>query len=241
MKDFLKNILATFELYRNKKTYEQAIKESLILSLGTESFGNNFTDVTWDEIKEHPKHKSCINEFKKSIKYSLKLDSINFGDSLTDFARRYITSVDGIYSIGGSWHKHMLQVAQDLAIYLKRFNIKYIFIGTLGGNPLLVYQDFDKTVAYSLRVLDGIRELFKEAKIIVYGLPPAFNINVLKNTIAFDEELRQWTFNDGNASFIDLKKHLGGFFPKSRWSSDGVHLSPKGARILSDLFEAEKK
>lgn len=234
----IKNLYAKLISYWNRKAYEKAMDDSLATSLFMQI--REPVQIEWNRIPKHPLFDQCIIDFKKQIKSTMPLDTINFGDSLTAMSNEWMDQLDGKFAISGSWHRHMDDVAGTLYPLLQDKQVKYVAVGTLGGNPLLVYQDYDRTVEYSLKTLDRMRELFPLAKIIVYGLPPVFNIHATSHTICFDLELIKWVSKDGNATFIELKNKFGGLFPKVKWSRDGVHLTPRGAVKLNALFKKAK-
>ena len=237
------NLLDYIEAYRNRREYEANFKKSAISSAIMEL--NSSTYDTKIERTKHPFHYRRVEEFTKLIKYWKKDKSvkINFGDSLTDLSRPQIARVhNGIFSISGSWAHHMEQMALDLAEPLNEMvKVKNISIGCLGGNPLLGYQNFDMVVADSIKCLDTVRNLYKDARIVVYGLPPAFNLHVARNTWDFDLKLIEWVSKDFNARFISLKNIFGQgwskLFPSTHYSSDGVHFNPEGALRFSSYLE----
>jgi len=235
-----------FIAWKQRKDYEKNIKFSQITSITTHLLSKSI-DKDADKTK-HPFHNKRLQEYKDTIGYWLdgKEVNINFGDSLTDMSRKQLHLChDGIFSISGSWSHHMEMMAEDLKEALKRFRIKNISIGCLGGNPLLVYQNFDIVVNDAIKCLNRVRELYPDSRIIVYGLPPVYNIHVTENTYQFDHILKEWCEQDRNARFINLKDHfgkgIGKLFPKVEYSSDGVHFNPRGAFEFSSIIKKEQK
>ena len=237
------SLLDYIEAYRNRREYEANFKESVISSAIMEL--NSSTYDTKMERTKHPFHYRRVEEFTKLIKYWKKDKSvtINFGDSLTDLSRPQMSRIhNAVFSISGSWSHHMEQMALDLSEPLNEMvKVKNISIGCLGGNPLLGYQNFDMVVADSIKCLDTVRNLYKDSRIVVYGLPPAFNLHVARNTWDFDLKLIEWVGKDSNARFISLKdlfgQGWGKLFPSIRYSSDGVHFNPDGAARFSSYLE----
>jgi hypothetical protein len=231
--------------WKNRKEYESNISKSRISSIVINLL-NNKDSIT--EKTKHPFHTKRLQEYKDKVGYWLdgKEININFGDSLTDLSRTQISVChDGIFSISGSWSHHIQMMAEDMQEALKRFIIKNISVGCLGGNPLLVYENINSVIEDAIKCLNKIRELYPETRIIVYGLPPVYNIHVVSNTYEFDSIIYNWTQKDKNARFINLKSHFGsGFaslFPKVEYSSDGVHFNPKGANIFAELIKREQQ
>ena len=242
----LKKIIDRITAWKQRKDYEANIKLSQKGALLTHLLSENFNKSA-ERIK-HPFHDQRLKDYKAVIKtWKKKKDiDINFGDSLTDMSREQIERVhDGVFSISGSWAHHMTMMVEDLADSLNKFNVKNISIGCLGGNPMLVYQNFNEVVSDSLKCLTKIRQTFPDARIIVYGIPPVYNINATSHSYEFDLEMLKWVGNDKDARFISLKNHFGqGFmslFPQMSYSSDGVHFNPNGASIFADLIQKEKK
>lgn len=238
-------LIAEIEAYRYKKQYEDATKKSVYTALTFELiFGKSGAPQSTEHIK-HPAFDLRIKEFE-NVANKLPTNkelTINFGDSLTDLARSSMTNMDAIFSIAGSWHYHMSDVAVHMKSFLNNLNIKNVAVGTLGGNPLLVYQNLQFTIDESKKALDKIRELFPNSRIIVYGLPPTFNIHVSENTYTFDLAMISWVQSDKNAVFISLK-NLGSFFgifPAGvKFQVDGVHFNPRGAYRFNEAIQKAK-
>jgi hypothetical protein len=197
---------------------------------------------------EHPLHNIRLAQNKLLVKTwaAGKKVSINFGDSLTDMARaQTLRFHNGVFSISGSWAHHIEGMIIDMKESLSPFDIENVSIGCLGGNPLLVYQDYDRVVEESLRALDTCRNTFPNARIIVYGLPPVYNIHVLENTYQYDSQLELWCRKDRDAKFLNLKalfgKGLGRLFPSCQYSSDGIHFNPNGANKFSEAIHELQK
>lgn len=236
------SFLDYIEAYRNRSEYESNFKKSRISSAIMELMSGSFDNSA--ERTKHPFHYRRVEEYKKLISHWKKGKhvNINFGDSLTDLSRSQLNRIhNGIFSISGSWAHHIESMAIDLSESLNsKVTVKNISVGCLGGNPLLAYQNFEEVVKDSQKCLNTIRNLYPEARIVVYGLPSVFNIHVIKHTYSFDVTLLEWSLKDKNSKFISLKNLFGQgwgkLFPSVYYSSDGVHFNPQGAaRFASNL------
>lgn len=243
----LLDIAADISTAKNKKNYEAAMKKAQLQSLAFQLIFQNSTQML--PRVEHPLHKIRLAQYIKDVDKLKAGDiAINFGDSLTDLARKPLSdAIDGIFSISGSWANHMSQMACELKPYLMpRINdIKYICVGTLGGNPLLVYQNYNDVVNEMNLALSTIRNAYPNAKIIIYSIPPTFNVYANTHAYQFAADILKWVNANPNSCLIDLHSQLGdglfNLFPQSEWSADGVHLSPRGARKLASLINIAKK
>ena len=234
------NLLDIYDTWRKRKNYEKAVEMSKI------GFALNHQYISSIEIKpleKHFKHEERLTQYKQLISTwnNKKHKNINFGDSISDFTRpQFEIGHDGIFSIGGSWAHHMQQMIEDLHPELSKFDIKNITIGTLGGNPMLVYVNTSEVIQSSLSCLTKLRELYPVSRIIVYGIPSVFNINAKMNSNLFDLKMIEWCKMDRDARFLSLKEHFGTGFarliPTSKWSSDGVHFNERGAAKLNSLL-----
>jgi hypothetical protein len=235
----------SFVAWKQRREYQANIEKNKILSatihLISESIDKNVPRG------KHPLHDSRLSLYKEVVsKWNTPEVNINFGDSLTDLSRKQVERVhDGVFSISGSWANHMQMMAEDMQESLNKFKIKNISVGCLGGNPMLVYQNYQGVVNDSLSCLNKIRQLYPSSRIIVYGLPPVFAIYATEHTYLFDTELQKWCNDDKNAKFISLKETFGtGFnklFPSFYWSSDGVHFNPRGAARFAELIKVQMR
>lgn len=238
----IEGLLAKIETYRNQREYKKNFELSRKIALYSELFYQE-NKGSYNKTK-HPLHEIRLKENISHVEHFLptgKPVHVNFGDSLTDLSRAYLKDINGIYSISGSWSCHIRDMVRDLYphIIFNKIRVGKVSVGCLGGNPLLVYSNFDATVTDALETLDLARELFKESNLVVYGLPPVFNLYVTENTYQFDSILEKWSRENG-AIFISLKEHFGkGFarlFPDTSFSSDGVHFNPEGAIRFNALL-----
>ena len=234
------SLIDIYDTWRKRRNYQKAVEAS---KLGFAWIHQNIESSNMEVSQKHFGHDERLADYKKVIKtWQKKTDkTINFGDSIADFARdQFAVNHDGIFSIGGSWAHHMQQMAEALADDLKDFRIKNITIGTLGGNPMLVYRNMDEVINAAITCLNRVRQLYPNSRIIVYGIPPLFNIYATMNCTDFDMKMIEWVTHDPNARFLSLKQHFGTgfakFFPSSKWSADGVHFTEAGAAKLNKLL-----
>jgi hypothetical protein len=239
--NFIKNIFDYIYSYINRKNYESQFELSKKLSV---YYNLLYTNTDSSYIKTiHPLHVERMQDYikiAKTFKKNQEID-INFGDSLSDMSRDQVFRYhNAIFSISGSWPHHVKQVIEELKEHLNKVKIKNISIGCLGGNPMLVYRNYEDVLKDTFDCMDTLRLLYPKSHIIYYGLPPVFNINVIIKTDEFNFALKNWCIKDGNASFLDLKENFGTgfnkFFPTIKYSSDGVHFNPNGAAKFSELI-----
>lgn len=239
-------ILEYLEATLNSRRYNKYLKLSKDTSVLQHLLYSN-VDSTYVE-SVHPLHEERLQLYTRVAKSFKKGSNVklNYGDSLTDYARNEVEPVhDGVFSIGGSWPHHVRDVVRDTVKSLKHVNVTYVSIGCLGGNPMLVYRNYEDVVRSTLQCLNYVRSCFPNAHVTVYGLPPVYNLNVNSKTYEYDGELLNWVERDGNASFLSLKAHFGtGFgklFPSTKFSSDGVHFNPSGAKKFAQLLLKTQK
>jgi hypothetical protein len=239
------SLMDSFIAWKQRREYQANIEKNKISSVINHLISDTFNKST--ERVRHPFHDIRLEAFKLEVsKWKKNEVNVNFGDSLTDLSRKQVERVhDGVFSISGSWANHIEMMAVDMKESLSKFKVKNISIGCLGGNPMLAYQNYEEVLADSLHCLNKTRELYPDARIIVYGLPPVFAIYVTENTYLFDAELQKWCNDDKDAKFISLKKEFGtGFnrlFPSFRWSFDGIHFNPRGAANFAELIKVQMK
>lgn len=239
------SLMDSFVAWKQRREYQSNIERSKATAAYIYLISDSI-DKHAERVK-HPLHNSRLAEFKTEVSKWTKTEvNINFGDSLTDLSRKQIQRVhDGVFSISGSWANHMEEMAIDMKEALSRFKIKNISIGCLGGNPMLVYQNYDEVLKDSIKCLNKVRDLYPDSRIIVYGLPPVYAVYVTENTYKFDWNLYNWCINDKDARFISLKNTFGSgmskLFPSFGWSSDGVHFNPRGGARFAGLIEGNMR
>lgn len=199
---------------------------------------------------DHPSHRRRLAQFSEKLRGTPRSDTIAFGDSLLDMTRTRLRSVPDRmnFSTSGTWAHHMARMAADIRPELMRDghyqSVKYVVVGSLGGNPLLMRQPVDVTITRSCAALDSIRSLYLGARIIVFGLPPTVSLYVNMNAIPFEAALYQWVLADRDAVLLPLQRHFAGsmgIFPRADMTVDGVHFSERGALEFDRLIERAKK
>ena len=200
--------------------------------------------------REIPAHQARLRGFIGSLRNAPGGDTIAFGDSLLDRTRKKLRSVpDRLnFSISGSWANHMARMAADMRPVLARTGIadsvRYVVVGSLGGNPLLMRQPVDMTITHSLAALDAIRRLYPSARLIVFGIPPTVSTYVNTRAVTFEAALYRWVRADRDAVLLPLQRKFAGWlglYPKAVMSVDGVHFSAKGALEFDRLIEKGKR
>jgi lysophospholipase L1-like esterase len=200
--------------------------------------------------RDSPAHQARLKLYTENLRGAPRGDTIAFGDSLLDLTRKKLQSVpDRLnFSISGSWAHHMARMAADIRPALERagisISVRYVVVGSLGGNPLLLRQPVDVTITHSLAALDAVRRLYPSARIIVYGIPPTVSTYVNTNAIPFEAALYRWVRADRDAVLLPLQRKFAGWlglYPKAVMSVDGVHFSSKGALEFDRLIEKGKR
>jgi hypothetical protein len=237
-------------IWLQTKTYEREYRRNVRKSVLLDFYLSRMKPDPGIWKKESPAHRERLKGFTAGLNGAPKGDTIAFGDSLIDLTRNRLRSVPSRlnFAISGSWANHMAQMAADIRPALERAGIygsvKYVIVGSLGGNPLLMRQPVDRTIEESHKALDAIRRLYPGARIIVFGIPPTISMYVNKNALFFEAALYRWVLADRDAVLLPLQKRFAGplgLFPKAVMSVDGVHLSSQGAVEFDRLLEKAKK
>lgn len=234
----MKNIFDLYSSYRNRKAFEQARQIAVLSELNLQSNKNAYNPPSYPFFEK--KVQDYIDHIEIYLPTTKKVH-INFGDSITDLARRFLPDIDGIYSLSGSWSNHVYDMIRALTpvIYQEGIDVGKVSIGTLIGNPLLVYSNYDEALADAIKTLNLCRETFENAQMVVYGIPPVFNLWATEHSIELDLTYQKWC-DWNNAKFISLRDHFGSgllkIFPTMKYSSDGIHLSPQAAIKLNALL-----
>lgn len=236
------SIIDKIETWRNRKEYQRNFEKSKQFAI--------LSELLYKENKEgytvpiHPLFEKRREAYDNHIKLSLPKDRkvhLNFGDSLTDLARDQLKDIDGIYSIAGSWSAHAYDMIRALTptIYQEGIEVGKVSIGCLVGNPLLVYSNYEKVIEDALKTLNLCRITFDRATMIVYGIPPVYNLWATENSINIEVEFAKWCMNHG-AIFISLREKFGQgilkLFPTMKYSCDGVHFNPEGAIRFNSIL-----
>jgi hypothetical protein len=212
-----------------RREYKNNIKFSMFSSLAL-FMTLDALDKQTEKALPHPLHEVRFKEYKLMLA-SLPYKTVSFGDSIMDLTREQMTSVDLNFNISGEWAEHTNQTINELYRYFTH-PPKNIVIMCLGGNPMLVYENYEYIKRTTLQCLDNLRAKFPAANIIVGGCPPNYSINVLRNAIDFESLVYNWTINN-RAKFISLYELFKGFLPTANWSNDGIHLTEYGAWKLN--------
>lgn len=187
-----------------------------------------------------------IDDFKKfadmlpeKVKHTLLI-----GDSLSDFARKELTSVDTRLNLAmaGQASSFYDAILRDTAKALEEIEIKYLII-ECWGNELLSYFDLEDVKFHVARTINKARSMYPNAKLIIAGLPPVYDVYVNIVKVEFTQHLMNLVNQDSNACLVLLEKHFAGsfgIFPKIEFSSDGVHFSGDGIILFDKLLEQAK-
>ena len=231
------------------KFYERRYRENIKLAYGVDILLSIKKPDPNAWKMDHPSHQKRLAGFIAGINSAPRSDTIAFGDSLLDMPRASLSSIPSSlnFAVSGSWAHHMAKMAADIRPVLSRTDryasIRYVVVGSLGGNPFLQRQPLDVTVSESLNALNRIRSLYPRARIIVFGIPPTVSTYVNLNAIQFEASLYQWVVSDRDAVFLPLQRRFAGRFglyPRALMSVDGVHFSPKGAEEFDTLIRKAK-
>lgn len=225
---------------RDRRQYEQNIRATLIQSAQFCMAAQANPPAQLQITPIHPLTFIRATEYVNFIKANPGIDSINFGDSLTDFTREWLSDLNGVFSIAGSWHDHIAQMIELLSPFLNKDKIKYVYVGTSGGNPLIGFQDLNRTIERSINVAEVARASFPNSKVIIYGLPPTVELQVLPLSNEYCSRVSDGVSQISNTTFIDIRYRMGGAEANATYSADGVHLNPRGARVLNQLFKEAK-
>jgi hypothetical protein len=246
---------------------EYSMREKAVIWLSTKMYGREYRrsmrnatmiDVMLSRLKispenwnvESPAHRERLTLYARNLRNARGGDTIAFGDSLLDLPRNKLRSVPARlnFSICGSWANHMSQMAADIRPALKEAGIydsvKYVVVGSLGGNPLLMRQPVEQTITHSLAALDSIRRLYPAARIIVYGIPPTTSLYVNMNALPFEAALCKWVLADRDSVLLPLQRKFAGWlglYPKAVMSVDGIHFSSQGIIEFDGLIEEGKR
>lgn len=172
------------------------------------------------------------------------MDTFLVGDSLSDFPRKDLTSVDTRlnFAKAGEGSNYYLKILKDTKKALEGFDIKYLII-ECWGNELLAYFDIEDVKLHVKNTLDLARALYPNAKLIVGALPPVYDVYVNIVKVEFTQFLIETVNQDSNVTLVLLEKKFSGafgVFPKTEYSSDGVHFSGKGILLYDELLKKAK-
>lgn len=237
-------LIADIKDFFNRDNYKKNHEYAIQLALQAKAVGK----LVEGDPGEHPYHAEALAKHKQTLK-SFKgktIDTIAYGDSILDIPRGSYTAVEERFNfaISGSWADHMKQMANDLkSSFSRKPKPKNVIVGCF-GNQFLAGQSLEETIKSSVDALSTISSLHKTSRLIVYGIPPVYNLNAAYNAFAFESAIYRWLVeNHPNFVFIPMQRKFAGFlglFPTIRMSSDGVHLSHRGVVTLDNFFEKAK-
>lgn len=187
-----------------------------------------------------------IDDFKKFMDMLPEKvrHTILIGDSLADFTRKELTSVDTRlnFAMAGQASSFYDAILRDTAKALEGIEVKYVII-ECWGNELLSYFDLEDVKFHVARTINKARSMYPNAKLIIAGLPPVYDVYVNTVKVEFTKHLMNLVNQDANATLILLEKHFAGAFgllPKIEYSVDGVHFSGDGIILFDKLLDQAK-
>lgn len=198
-------------------------------------------------------YKDAIQRYAKAegaSKSNPKAVVAGVGNSLMDFLRGSSIQIDDRINFGlaGACSPHMLYVMRALAPALAEAGliVRAIVIGCLKGNALLGHQDYDAAEADCKEALDGARALWPGARMIVYGMPPVWDVYAMIYQQTSREKFQAWVKADTDAVYLDILKRFAGpwgLFPTLEDSLEGVHMTPAAKvefdNMVGDALVAE--
>jgi hypothetical protein len=167
-----------------------------------------------------------------------------FGDSIAAFTRDYLSQIPPELNCAqpGSGFPNFLATARAVQPALRDASVHMVLVGS-GGNAGLGGQALERILEDAELCIRGMRKLFPDARLIVYGWPPIYDLYATAIAPAVEERLKSLVIEDGNAVFLPLQKHFAGFlglFPRINYSSDGVHLNRAGIIRFNELIVRAK-
>lgn len=195
---------------------------------------------------EHPLHKSRLKEVRShinSLHDGYRLATMNVGDSITHLTETQVAELFEIFApLSGSVAFHIQQMLKGIHATLKkkRIHVPHLCIGTITGNQDIPYERWSESEKDLIATLNLARKLLPDTTITYYAYPPAYNLNIIKHAFHIEALAVEWALADGNANVISLKKMGGGFFglfATTKYSSDGIHLTPRGGYRLRKAFK----
>jgi hypothetical protein len=199
------------------------------------------TDVIDQPFPAHPLHDYALQQMIASIREYARRPSrerhvtISINDSLIALRADQCTAVDihcGISGLGGLQYS---RVIRDIAPVLRSVNISpaFVVLGCIVGNMLLSRYAWSRCESEFRQVYSDARRTWPQARIILYGLPPVFDLYLTEHTWLAEQLMIDTVRGDvaqgNNAVFVSLKRFATmGLWPRARLFSDGVHLSDRG-------------
>ena len=245
-------LIQNIETWLNAKKYETAKAEVKALALKVDALYPTPQIGPYIDHPNYDKHiKQSIVNFIDYTKRSMANDKNKIwgvGDSILAQARDYIDDVIDPrlnMALGGMWAHHMLKLVNDMAPVFTVYGFvpKTIVVGTPDGNGMLMHQEIKSVIEQNTILLNRLRCLYPSARIIIYGLPMTIVDYVIQHFGEYDAALFMWMMKDINTVMLPLIKNFVQAYhilPKADWSSDGVHLTPKGYDYFGELIERGK-
>lgn len=236
MNNTIRKEIADLETSLNKDEYKQLNKTGALLAFLLEMTKGKTED---SPLVDHPYHNEKFKKYNANIDSYIrgngkKDGSICFGDSLFDIPREKYTAIKEKmnFSVSGSWSHHIVKMQNDVSVILNSYQIvpAQVYVGSMLGNPLLSYQTSETSVKEAIACLNNTRRLFPTSRITILGLPPAYNMNIVRNRFYCELSLLKWAVDDLNANYLEIRSKLKptfGILPNVQYSSDGVHFTPK--------------
>jgi hypothetical protein len=201
---------------------------------------------------DYPSHLiNCQKNFIDYAKNKMKSDkdrTILFGDSIAAQAKDYISNVVDPrlnFALGGMRAGHMEQLLKDMLPLFKAANFvpNVIVVGTPDGNGLLQHYEIGIVKVACLSLFNALREAYPTARIICYGIPFTIVDYVIQHFKEYELNVYNWVRNDKNSVMLPLVHDFvetNHIMMKADYSSDGVHLTPKGQILLGGLIQRGK-
>jgi hypothetical protein len=243
--NLFKRIKAIISTYLGRRKYEKMNERAKFRALI--SYGMKVSPI---EPGTHPLHESRLAENIANLDQigtHKIIPAIAIHDSILDIPRDKYDFMDTrfMFGISGSWaeHNHEMLFAIKEELSTRNLIPAHVIIGCF-GNALLAHQDFLDFKAAVRKVFDAARGHWPGSKIILYGLPPVWDIYT--NIIAWEVEMffAQLVAEDKNSCFVSLKEFGVGFgrlFPSLWMSTDGIHLTDKAVYELNQKFKRAMK
>lgn len=246
--NFLKRILILLTAWKNRRVIKKAHSTMADLSIskwllltkvepqrGAFPLGTGYTE----KLKVILAGIENIKTFPGKV-----MDTFLIGDSLSDFPRNDLSSVDTRlnFAKAGEATSYYIRILRDTHKALNGFDLKYLII-ECWGNELLAHFHIEDVKQHVKSTLSLAREMYPNVKLIVGALPPVYDIYVNTVKTEFKEFLIDTVNQDSNATLVLFEKHFSGkfgIFPKVDYSSDGVHFSGKGIILYDDLLNKAK-
>lgn len=248
----IKNIKAETITYFQGREYQKKkdeVREAMIV------MDLKYPTPNTGPLVPHPDYDSHLLECQKNFidyaKYDMHKDNdrtLLFGDSIAAQARDYIDNVVDRrlnMSLGGMRAGHMLQLFRDMLPLFKFYGFvpNHIVVGTPDGNGLLQHYEIEIIKRDCIILFNTIRCEFPISRMELYGLPLTIVDYAIQHYAKYTSNIYRWVLSDGDSVFIPLmhdfveSMHI---IMKANYSSDGVHLTPKGMILFGKLIERGK-